>query len=191
MLSELWRSAKIFGLLSVITGIIYPWMITVSGNYFFPDQVEGSVVRSNGKLIGSKWLGQKFESDIYFHSRPSAVEFETIPSGAGNLGPTSQLLISQVEERRVSFLEKNKLSPETEIPVEMLFASGSGLDPHISRRSAELQMNRVADARHFSEEQRLELIQLIKKQTETPQFMIFGEERINVLLLNLAVDAIK
>jgi K+-transporting ATPase ATPase C chain len=191
MFSEWMRGLKVFLLLTFLTGIVYPWVVTISGELWFEKEINGSLAKKNGETVGSELIGQKYESPIYFHGRPSAADYSTVPSGASNLGPTSSLLIQQVQERKEKFLAENELSGETQIPVEMVFASGSGLDPHISVKSAELQINRIAKARQYSEVQKSKLSELVNQLAEKPQFSFFGEERINVLLLNLEVDQLK
>lgn len=145
----------------------------------------------DGKIVGSELIGQKFDSSIYFWSRPSAIDYNPIPSGATNLGPTSDKLKKQVEERRILFVKMNSLADTSVIPKEMIFASGSGLDPHISPEGAMLQLNRVSTARNLDETKKQQIQQLIKNMTEKPQFSLFGETRINVFELNLALDNIR
>ena len=145
----------------------------------------------DGKIIGSELIGQKFDSSIYFWSRPSAIGYNPIPSGASNYGPTSDTLKKQVAARRILFATKNSITDISTIPKEMIFASGSGLDPHISPEAAMCQLERVATARTFNGAQKQKLIQLIKNKTEGPQFYLFGEPRINVFELNLALDNIR
>jgi K+-transporting ATPase ATPase C chain len=157
----------------------------------FPARANGSLVKEGGKIIGSELIGQKFDSSIYFWSRPSAIDYNPIPSGASNLGPTSDKLKKQVAERRKLFATNNSIADTSAIPKEMIFASASGLDPHISPEAALLQLNRVAIARNLNETQKQKIEQLIKNNTEEPQFFLFGEPRINVFKLNLALDSIR
>ena len=145
----------------------------------------------DGKILGSELIGQKFDSTIYFWSRPSAIGYNPIPSGASNYGPTSDILKKQVTARRILFATKNSIKDITGVPKEMIFASGSGLDPHISPEAAVLQVQRVATARNFNETQKQKLLRLIRDKTDEPQFFLFGEPRINVFELNLAVDNIR
>jgi potassium-transporting ATPase KdpC subunit len=149
------------------------------------------LMMKNGKIVGSELIGQKFDSSIYFWSRPSAIGYNPIPSGASNFGPTSDTLKKQVNARRILFATKNSITDLTIIPKEMIFASGSGLDPHISPEAVKLQLERVATARNLNETQKQKVWQLIQYMTEEPQFFIFGEPRINVFRLNLALDEIK
>lgn len=119
---------------------------------------------------------------------PSVIGYNPIPSGASNLGPTSSKLKALVDERKATFLKTNQLGENTQIPSEMLFASASGLDPHISPEAASLQLNRIAKARSFSPVQKQNLKQLVEKLTEKPQLTLLGESRVNVLLLNIQLD---
>lgn len=184
-------SLKIFLLLTVITGIVYPLFITGLADTIFPSKANGSIVYRNDKAVGSKLIGQQFDTTIYFSSRPSAINYNPLPSGGSNYGITNSKLKQQVDDRKRKFIAFNHLSPSTEIPSEMLFASGSGLDPHISVKAAQLQIDRIAEARNFNAVQKKELADIVRKHTETPQFKILGEERVNVLLLNLDLDKIK
>lgn len=191
MKTQIWISLKLFIVLTILTGIIYPLLVTISGNLFFAKEEEGSLIYDKEKLIGSELIAQKFTSDRYFHSRPSAVDYSTVASGAGNLGPTSTILINSVKERRKSFIEFNYLSLNEIVPEDMLFASGSGLDPHISKRAAILQINRIVIVRNFDDNQKTKLTDLVEKTVEEPQFGFLGEERVNVLKLNIALDKLQ
>ena len=182
---------KFLLVMTILTGIIYPLFMTGVAQLSFPSKANGSMVMKNGKIIGSELIGQKFDSIIYFWSRPSATGYNPVPSGASNYGPTSDTLKKLVTARRILFATKNSIADITSIPKEMVFASGSGLDPHISPESALLQLERVATARNLNESQKQKVQQLIKNKTEEPQFFIFGEPRINVFELNLALDKIK
>jgi potassium-transporting ATPase KdpC subunit len=182
---------KFLLIMTILTGIIYPIFMTGLAQLSFPAKANGSLVMKDGKIIGSALIGQKFDSSIYFWSRPSAIGYNPIPSGASNYGPTSDTLKKQVTARRILFAKKNSITDITAIPKEMIFASASGLDPHISPEAALLQLNRVALARNFNETQKQEVLQLIKNKTEEPQFFLFGEPRINVFELNLALDSMK
>jgi K+-transporting ATPase ATPase C chain len=191
MKTQMIIALKFFLVMTILTGIAYPLFMTGVAQLSFPSKANGSLVMKNGKIIGSELIGQKFDSTIYFWSRPSAIGYNPIPSGASNYGPTSDTLKKQVAARRTFFAAKNSIKDMNTIPKEMIFASGSGLDPHISPEAALLQMERVAKARNFNEAQKQNLQQLIKDKTEGPQFFLFGEPRINVFALNLAVDNIR
>jgi K+-transporting ATPase ATPase C chain len=181
---------KFFLLFTVLTGIVYPLFVTGIAQVFFPEKANGSFIKRNNKIIGSELIGQQFDSTIYFSSRPSAVSYNPLPSGGSNFGITSQKLKLQVEDRKQKFIEFNGLESNIEIPSEMLFASASGLDPHISVQAAFLQVDRIVKARNFDDVQKQKLLELVKENTEKPQFLCLGQERINVLKLNLDLDNI-
>lgn len=170
---------------------MYPLLITGIAQIFFPEKANGSLIAAGNKTTGSRLIGQQFDSARYFSSRPSAISYNPLPSGGSNYGLTSSKLKQQVDERRQHFIEYNGLDSLTVIPSEMLFASASGLDPHISKQAAMLQADRVAKNRNFNDSQKQKLIRSIDSLSEGPQFLILGEERVNVLLLNLQVDKIR
>lgn len=182
---------KFLLVMTILTGIVYPLFMTGVAQLSFPAKANGSLVMKDGKIIGSELIGQKFDSIIYFWSRPSAIGYNPIPSGGSNYGPTSDTLKKQVTARRILFATKNSITDITAIPKEMIFASGSGLDPHISPEAAMIQLERVATARNLNRAQKQEIKQLIKNKTEGYQFFLFGEPRINVFELNLALDNIR
>ena len=181
-------SLKIFLFFTILTGIIYPLFITGIAQIIFPTQANGSLIMKNNKIIGSELIGQQFDSPIYFSSRPSTIAYNSLPSGGSNLSITNAKLQILVGERKDKFIEFNHLEKSTNIPAEMLFASASGLDPHISLQAALLQVDRISEARHFNANQKQKLVECINKSIENPQFLCLGEERINVLLLNLNLD---
>jgi potassium-transporting ATPase KdpC subunit len=185
-------SLKIFLLFTILTGVLYPLLITGIAQVTYPSNANGSIIYKDNKAIGSKLIGQQFDSVIYFSSRPSAVAYNPLPSGGSNYGLTNIKLKIQVAERKTQFWKFNQLdSLKTKIPSEMLFASASGLDPHISLHAAMLQVDRIASARKFSKIQKKQIVQCVKEHIEEPQFLCFGEQRINVLLLNIELDKIK
>jgi K+-transporting ATPase ATPase C chain len=184
-------SIKIFLFFTVITGVIYPLFITGLAQVVFPAKANGSLIVKDNQVIGSELIGQQFDSAVYFTSRPSAVSYNPLPSGGSNYGLTNTILKNLVAERRLTFYKFNLLDSLTEIPSEMLFASASGLDPHISPEAAILQVDRIAIERSFNAEQKQELVNCVKNLSETPQFLFLGESRVNVLLLNLETDKIK
>jgi potassium-transporting ATPase KdpC subunit len=179
---------RLFLFLTILTGIIYPLAVTGITQLAFPSKANGSLIVTNHRIVGSQLIGQQFDSAAYFSSRPSAIDYQPIPSGGSNLGVTSSILKMQVETRRKQFLTLNRLNLKTIVPSEMQFASASGLDPHISPEAALLQVNRIADARHLNKTQKQKLFQLIEQHTEKPQFNCLGQNRLNVLLLNLSLD---
>jgi len=176
-MKTLTQSLRIYIVLTLLTGIVYPAVMTAIAQLIFPLQANGSRVMQNGKLIGSNLLAQKFELPRYFWPRPSGGDFATLPSGASNKGPTSADLKKAIGERRAKFGDN--------VAVDLLTASGSGLDPHISPEAARAQIPRVAAARNMSIEK---LTALVDKSIEPPQLGLLGEPRINVLRLNLALD---
>jgi K+-transporting ATPase ATPase C chain len=167
---------------TVVLGGIYPLLMTGVGALFFPRKASGSLIVADGRVTGSRLIGQDFTSAAYFHPRPSAVGYDASSSGASNQGYTSRDLKKAYDERRGHWQKENGT---TEAPMEMLFASGSGLDPDISPRAAELQVPRVAEARGISD---AALLALVKGFEKEPQLGFMGEPRVNVLELNLALD---
>jgi potassium-transporting ATPase KdpC subunit len=179
---------KLLLVMTLLTGVLYPLVITGVAQLAFHDKANGSMIRENGMIIGSELIGQKFDSTAYFWSRPSSVDNNPLPSGGSNYGPTSDKLKKQVTERKAKFIAANMVKDSSAVPLEMVFASGSGLDPHISPKAALMQVERVAKARGLNTRQRQQLISLITAKTEGPQFGLFGVERINVFMLNLTLD---
>jgi K+-transporting ATPase ATPase C chain len=177
--------------MTVLTGIIYPLVMTVIAQLSFPSKANGSLIFEDGKVLGSVLIGQKFDSSIYFWSRPSAIGYNPVPSGASNYGPTSDTLKKQVTARRALFAKINSITDEATIPKEMIFASASGLDPHISPQAALMQVERISKARQFDNSEREKLLKIINELTEAPQFLFLGEQRINVLSLNIELNKIR
>lgn len=188
MQKQLLIAVKIFILFTVLLGVIYPLVITGFAQLFFPAKANGSLIVANNKVVGSKLIGQNFTSELYFSSRPSAIEYNPIPSGGSNLGLTSEKLKQQVADRKLQFIKNNRLAENVPVPSEMLFASASGLDPHISPAAARFQVERISEARKFDNARKQQLFQSINKLTEVPQFLFLGETRINVLQLNIELD---
>jgi K+-transporting ATPase ATPase C chain len=182
---------RFLAVMTILTGVLYSFLMTGVAQLVFPHKANGSLIMKNGKIAGSALIGQRFDSTIYFWSRPSAIDYNPIPSSGSNLGPTSDKLKKQVAERRILFALKNSIADINTIPKEMIFASGSGLDPHISPEAALIQVDRVAMTRNLNESQKQKVLQLIKSKIEKPQFYLFGEPRINVFELNLALDKIR
>jgi K+-transporting ATPase ATPase C chain len=176
-------------LLTVLTGLVYPLAVTGLAQMFFPDQANGSLIVRENKVIGSKLIGQYFDKPEYFWSRPSATSpfaYNAAASGGSNLGPTNPLLIEAVKARIVA-LRAADPGHDLPIPVDLVTASGSGLDPHISPAAALFQVKRVARARNLDE---TTVYKLVGQHTEERQFGVLGERRVNVLQLNLALDAL-
>jgi K+-transporting ATPase ATPase C chain len=191
MKNSIWIAFKFLVIMTFLTGILYPYFVTGISQTVFSAKANGSLLMKNGKIIGSKLIGQKFDSSAYFWSRPSATDYNPVPSGASNFGPTSTKLSGLVKEREKTFIEGNNLEDGTPLPIEMLFASGSGLDPHTSPDAVRMQVKRIVTARHFNSRQEQHLNDLIRRNTEKRQFGILGEERINIFLLNIDLDSIK
>jgi K+-transporting ATPase ATPase C chain len=178
---------------TVICGIAYPVVMTVFSQLVFPEQANGSLVMRDGKIIGSALLAQQFTGSNYFWPRPSACTYGTGPTGlvassGSNLGPTSGALQTNVQNNTAAFISGNNLPTNTVVPADIVFASASGLDPHISPEAARLQIARVAAARGLSADQ---VTGLVRKFTEGPQWGFLGEPRVNVLLLNVALDELE
>lgn len=174
-------------ILTVLTGLIYPLAVTGLAQVFFPNQANGSVIVREGKVIGSRLIGQYFDKPEYFWSRPSATApfpYNAVASGGSNLGPTNPALIEAVKAR-IAALRAADPGNDVRIPVDLVTASGSGLDPHISPAAALYQVKRVASARGIGE---ATVRDLVIQHTQSRQIGVLGEPRVNVLLLNLALD---
>ena len=170
---------------TVITGIAYPLLITAIAQAVFKDQANGSLVMRDGKLVGSTLLAQQFTGPTYFWPRHSAGTYATVPSGASNLGPTSAALQTNVVNNLKALRDSSKLPADAPVPSDLVFTSASGLDPHISPEGARFQAARVAAARGVPVEK---VSELLEKFVEPPQWGVFGQARVNVLVLNLALD---
>ena len=186
MLKELGPGFRLTLIFTILTGLIYPAVMTGVSELIFPKQANGSLVTVNGAVVGSSLIGQSFAKPEYFHPRPSAAGngYDATNSGASNLGPTNQKLVDRVKGSIADF-HKDNPDYTGPIPSDILMASGSGLDPHISPAAAEAQLARVAKARRVSEDQ---VNQLIAQFTQAPDLGFLGEPRVNVLMLNIALD---
>lgn len=184
-----WTALRLFLWMAFLTGLAYPLLITGIAQLFMKQKADGSFVKQHDRNIGSKLIGQKFEGDHYFWPRPSAVDYNPLPSGGSNLGPTSKALIAAVEQRREKIMKSNS-TEDFKIPSELLFASGSGLDPHISPLAAYFQIDRVAKARGLDPvDGVLVLERLINSMDEGSIFGFLGCPYVNVLELNIKLDA--
>jgi K+-transporting ATPase ATPase C chain len=184
------QSTILLALLALLTGLIYPLVITGIASAVFPRQAQGSLIVVNSKVMGSQLIGQPFESPKYFWSRPSATQpfpYNAASSGGSNLGPSNPALLQAVQAR-LAALHAADPDNHLAVPVDLVTASASGLDPDISVAAARYQAGRVAAARNLP---LVQVDQLIDTYTENPQFGLLGEPRVNVLELNLALDGIK
>lgn len=168
------QSLRLFFALSLIVGVLYPISVTLVGQGLWKHQANGSLLQVNQQVVGSELLAQKTESPRLFWPRPSASDFGSVPSGASNQGPTSEALKTAVQERKAKGFTN-----------EMLFTSGSGLDPHISEDAAIGQLDRIVQARNMDDNQKRKLEEMVRYSIEKRDLGFLGEERINVLKLNL------
>lgn len=183
---QIYPAVMMMLILTLITGGIYPFLVTGLSQVLFKSKAQGSLIYKNGEIVGSRLIGQTFNGPGYFHSRPSAAGngYDPMASGGTNYGPTNRKLIDNVKEAAKALGKEN---PQTPIPVDLVTSSGSGLDPHITPAAAEFQITRVAHERGMSPE---EVRRLVQDHTEGRQFGLLGELRVNVLELNLALDAV-
>jgi potassium-transporting ATPase KdpC subunit len=199
MLRELRPAIVLVIILTVITGLIYPLVMTGIAGVLFPTQAQGSLVEVDGRVVGSTLIGQEFTSDKYFHGRPSATTapdpndssktvaapYNAANSGGSNLGPTNKALIDRVKADVDKLKQENPSAP---VPIDLVTTTGSGLDPDISPEAALFQVPRVAKARDIPEDR---LRQLVNDRVQGRLLGLFGEPRVNVLALNMALDGLK
>src|SRR5262245_4811289 len=188
MLRQIRPALVIFAILTVITGVIYPVVVTLVAQGLFPHAANGSIIEQNGKKVGSELIGQSFDREDLFWGRPSAtspVTYNGASSSGSNLGPTNPDQIKAVSERIEAIRKAHPEKGDAPVPVDLVTASGSGLDPHISSAAAEYQVTRVAKARGISEEA---LRKLVAEHTQGRTLGLLGEPRVNVLQLNLALN---
>jgi potassium-transporting ATPase KdpC subunit len=184
---ELWISILVTIVLCIVVSGIYPVLIWGLGQLFFSYQANGSLIESDGKIVGSALLAQGFSGEKYFHPRPSAAGtgYDPLNSGGSNLGPTSQKLIDGIKANIAQYRQENGLSPKVLVPADAVTASGSGLDPHISQQNAALQIPRVARARGLREDA---VREAVAKATDGSLLGLGGDPGVNVLKLNVALD---
>jgi K+-transporting ATPase ATPase C chain len=180
-MKELKQSIMVFVVMTVLTGLLYPMILTGAAQVLFPHQADGSLVMQNREVVGSHLIGQSFTSAKYFNSRPSSISYNAADSGASNLGPTSQQLITEVKNRVQKLRAFNKLPSDSPVPADLVLGSASGLDPDITVQSALLQISRIAKIRCIPPSS---LKALIKRNT-IHSFLGWGITRVNVLKLNL------
>jgi K+-transporting ATPase ATPase C chain len=187
-LGQLWAGVRMILVMTVLLGLAYPLAVTGFAQLAVPGRADGSLLERDGQVVGSAHIGQSFTDEpLYFQSRPSAAGdgYDPLASGASNLGPESTDLVGQIEERRTAATDLDGTSPDDVAP-DALTASGSGLDPHISPEYAEQQVARVAQERGMSE---AEVRRLVAEHTTARTLGFLGEPRVNVVELNLALDA--
>jgi potassium-transporting ATPase KdpC subunit len=187
MTRQLITGLRITAVLTVLLGLLYPLAVTAVSQVAFKSQAEGSLVERDGKPVGSSLLGQSFAEPTYFHPRPSAAGdgYDPLASSGSNLGPSNQKLLDAVAERVAAVREENGLADDAKVPVDAVTASASGLDPQISVAYARLQAPRVADARGVTVDT---VLRLVDEHTQARQWGFLGENGVNVLNLNLALD---
>ena len=187
MRAQLVAALRALIVFTVLVGIAYPLSVTAVAQLAFDDQADGSLVEREGQVVGSTLIGQPFDGDEWFHPRPSAAGegYDGLASGPSNLGPTNGTLLDSVADRVDRYRDDNGLAADAPVPVDAVTASGSGLDPHISAANARLQAPRVARARDLDVDM---VLSLIDGNTDRRALGFLGEEAVNVLELNLALD---
>ncbi|HEX5949608.1 MAG TPA: potassium-transporting ATPase subunit KdpC [Actinomycetota bacterium] len=189
MIRDVVRALRAVVVLGLLTGLAYPLSITGIAQLTMSDRADGSLIRVDGRVVGSSSIGQLWEGDRWFYGRPSSVAYDASTSSGSNLGPSSQALADLIEERAQGILDlEGPYRPSlaiADIPVDLLTASASGLDPHVSVAAAELQAPRIAEVRGLPLDR---VRELIDEHTEGPALGFLGQERVNVLELNLALE---
>lgn len=189
MLKTWVRAFMLLLVMTIILGIAYPLVVTGLAQLIFPHQANGTLAYQNGKPVGSELIGQNFSNPRYFHGRPSAAGkdgYDATSSSGSNSGPTNKSFLDSAAQRADQVRQENGLALDTPVPSDLITASASGLDPHITSAAAQIQVARVAKARNISEQK---VQAMVNQYTEGRQFGFLGEPRINVLKLNLALDA--
>jgi K+-transporting ATPase ATPase C chain len=190
MLQTTGKALRVLLVLTLLTGIAYPLAVTGLAQVIFPKQADGSLLTKDGQPIGSSLIGQNFTDSRYFQSRPSAAGengYDAANSSGSNKGPTNQAFLAAVTKRAAQVRAENGLSANIPVPGDLITASASGLDPHLSPEAARIQVARVAGIRNLSA---AKVQELVDRYTENRQFGFMGEPRVNVLKLNLALDSL-
>lgn len=208
MMKTLIQSIRMLVVLTLLTGIIYPVVMTVAAQAIFPTQANGSLIQVNGQPVGSELIGQPFSSNKYFWGRPSATgvygygidavkdangapvpdQYTLAGSSGSNAGPTNASFAQAVKDRTEALRKAHGLPADVSVPADLVQASASGLDPHITPEAAKFQVDRVARARGLDS---AKVVALVDQFTEPPTYLILGMPRVNVLKLNIALDALK
>ena len=184
------QAILVFVVFSLLCGLVYPFLITTVSQFIFPWRSNGSIITSGNQILGSELIGQKFNSSKYFHGRPSATDpaYNASSSGGSNSGPSNAKFIGEVKERIEEVRNENVLPSNVPIPADLVLASASGLDPHVSVESAMLQVKRIARERGVSES---EVKEMVNQSIAHRLLGIWGQPRVNVFKLNLAMDKLK
>jgi K+-transporting ATPase ATPase C chain len=184
------QAMRVFVVFSVLCGLVYPLFITAVSQSLFPWRSKGSIMTKGHQILGSELIGQKFDSPKYFHGRPSATDpaYNASASGGSNFGPSNARFLEEVRKRIEKVRRENGLPSPTLVPADLVLASASGLDPHISVESAMVQVRRISKERGWSES---EVKKIVRQYREYPLLGIWGQPRVNVLKLNLAIDEMK
>lgn len=191
-MNNLWTALRMFLWMTFLTGVAYPFLITGIAQLTMKHKADGGFITSKGKIVGATLIAQKFESPKYFWPRPSAIDYNPLPSGGSNLGPTSAALKKAVADRKAIIMKAHGVTDASKIPSELLFASGSGLDPHISPQTAFFQVERIVKSRNLDMNKgKKTVIHLIDKLTEHRFLGFIGQPCVNVLKLNLALDELE
>jgi potassium-transporting ATPase KdpC subunit len=185
LLSQFGAAIRFMLVATIALGVAYPLLVTGFAQVAASARADGSLVSDGGEVVGSHYIGQSFTSDTYFHGRPSSIDYDSATSSGSNLGPTNPDLLATVDERVAAYRERNGLDDSVAVPVDAVTASGSGLDPHISPANARLQMARVAVANALDVDV---VAALVARHTERRPLGILGDDAVNVLELNIAID---
>jgi potassium-transporting ATPase KdpC subunit len=184
-MKDLIRALSVFVVLSLLTGLIYPFVVTAISRFAFPGQAQGTLLVREGKVVGSALIGQKFTGPGYLYGRPSAVDYDADNSGATNAGPSKGTFLNDVRLRIDAVRRVNHLDLGVSVPADLVLCSASGLDPHISTEAALVQVARVAQERRVPESSVRDVVQ---SRVEQPLLGFIGRSRVNVLLVNLDLD---